>query len=560
MSRQVKAQRRDDDGQRLSEKGPGRRAVLLAACLLAAVLVVVVRCAWVSDDAYITFRVVDNLWNGYGLRWNVSERVCVYTNPLMMLLMAALYPVTQEFFYTAALFSIAVSAVTIAIVLRRMAPSLVAMVYVFGVLVTSKAFVDYATSGLEQCLSYLFVAVLYWLAFKKDPRRDRTFLLMALTAGLGTLNRMDNVLLFVPLLAVSWWQKRSWKRLLLLGVGFLPFVLWEGFSLIYYGWLLPNTAYAKLKTGLSLWFYARQGLLYYQNSLKLDPITLPAIFTALVACIWSRRALPVAAAAGVVAYLLYIIRVGGDFMSGRHFSAPLLCAVMLWCVVPLPGPAKMRKPLLALAAAAIIVTGLCHPLSPVLSGTGYSSFVSPQLQQYEPNNGICDERAFYYPPNGLLRAWHHQRMPAHVWREEGEQLRSTGSRVAVLGAVGMRAYYAGPQVHVVDYLALTDPLLARLPAPQDVELRIGHMERLIPAAYIESLRTGENRFKDPHMARMYEAIRRIHSGPIWSRQRWADMWAMHTGAYYDRIDKSPFLRALEDVPEIGDDGNAVRPP
>lgn len=37
--------------------------------------VVVLRNAWVGDDAYISFRTVDNFVNGYGLTWNVAERV-----------------------------------------------------------------------------------------------------------------------------------------------------------------------------------------------------------------------------------------------------------------------------------------------------------------------------------------------------------------------------------------------------------------------------------------------------------------------------------------------------
>ena len=31
--------------------------------------------AWVCDDAYITFRTIDNFLHGHGLRWNVAERV-----------------------------------------------------------------------------------------------------------------------------------------------------------------------------------------------------------------------------------------------------------------------------------------------------------------------------------------------------------------------------------------------------------------------------------------------------------------------------------------------------
>uniref|UniRef100_UPI0039B7927C hypothetical protein n=1 Tax=Psychrobacter maritimus TaxID=256325 RepID=UPI0039B7927C len=41
--------------------------------------------AWVADDAYITFRTVENLHSGYGLRWNIIERVQSYTHPLWMI-------------------------------------------------------------------------------------------------------------------------------------------------------------------------------------------------------------------------------------------------------------------------------------------------------------------------------------------------------------------------------------------------------------------------------------------------------------------------------------------
>ena len=41
--------------------------------------------AWVADDAYITFRTIENFHNGYGLRWNITERVQSYTHPLWMI-------------------------------------------------------------------------------------------------------------------------------------------------------------------------------------------------------------------------------------------------------------------------------------------------------------------------------------------------------------------------------------------------------------------------------------------------------------------------------------------
>ena len=42
---------------------------LLIGLLVAVIALLALKCAWVSDDAYITLRVVDNFVNGYGPRW-----------------------------------------------------------------------------------------------------------------------------------------------------------------------------------------------------------------------------------------------------------------------------------------------------------------------------------------------------------------------------------------------------------------------------------------------------------------------------------------------------------
>jgi arabinofuranosyltransferase len=61
---------------------PIRYSLALLALLLLAYAVVLVRTAWMCDDAFITLRTVDNFVQGYGLVWNVGERVQVYTHPL----------------------------------------------------------------------------------------------------------------------------------------------------------------------------------------------------------------------------------------------------------------------------------------------------------------------------------------------------------------------------------------------------------------------------------------------------------------------------------------------
>ena len=75
--------------------------------------------AWVVDDAYITFRTVDNFVNGHGLTWNVSERVQAYSHPLWMFLMSLCFLFSSELFYTSLALSFALCAALIAVVWRH---------------------------------------------------------------------------------------------------------------------------------------------------------------------------------------------------------------------------------------------------------------------------------------------------------------------------------------------------------------------------------------------------------------------------------------------------------
>ena len=60
---------------------------ILISILFLILIFVLIRTAWVCDDAYISFRTVKNFLSGYGLTWNISERVQVYTSPFMLFIM-----------------------------------------------------------------------------------------------------------------------------------------------------------------------------------------------------------------------------------------------------------------------------------------------------------------------------------------------------------------------------------------------------------------------------------------------------------------------------------------
>jgi len=83
----------------------------------AAYTVVLVRTAWMCDDAYITLRTIDNFVQGYGLVWNVGERVQVYTHPLWMFLISAFYALTREPYYTTLVISMLLSLSTAVLLL-----------------------------------------------------------------------------------------------------------------------------------------------------------------------------------------------------------------------------------------------------------------------------------------------------------------------------------------------------------------------------------------------------------------------------------------------------------
>ena len=68
-----------------------------------------VRTAAVTEDAFITFRVIDNALHGHGLVWNVGERVQPYTHPLWALLLLAVSAVSGEIFHTSLGLSLALT-------------------------------------------------------------------------------------------------------------------------------------------------------------------------------------------------------------------------------------------------------------------------------------------------------------------------------------------------------------------------------------------------------------------------------------------------------------------
>ena len=79
-----------------SERSARAESTLVAGASLLVFTYVFLANSWIGDDAFITFRVVDNFVHGYGLTFNPDERVQAYTHPLWMLLLSAAYVATMQ--------------------------------------------------------------------------------------------------------------------------------------------------------------------------------------------------------------------------------------------------------------------------------------------------------------------------------------------------------------------------------------------------------------------------------------------------------------------------------
>ena len=489
---------------------------IVAGVLLALALVVFCRTAWLSDDSYITFRTIDNFVHGYGLRWNVDERVQAYTHPLWLAVMLVGRLVTGEVYWTALILGVACSMAALLLFIRAARGRTGAMLFGVVAFLSSRAFVDFSSSGLENAVSHLLLAG-FLFEFWTGNAIGRTKRL-AIWSGLILLNRLDLALLIGPAFVAEWVASREgrWTALVWL-IG--PLCAWEVFSVFYYGFPFPNTAYAKLHTGISVADLLPQGLLYFSNSLHRDAATLLVIAAGTAVTLARRRTRDAPVLAGVGAYLAYVLWIGGDFMSGRFFAAPLLVSVWL-LTVAIESPLPVWLP--SLASALLLAVSLAGPYTaPFLSGRTYG-LADQMFDSSLEDHGINDERRFYFQQTGMLRANRRRGVPIdHPWFQAGRQAGLTGVAVVVRGNVGFYGYAAGPATHIIDYYALGDPLLARLPAKK--KWRIGHFVRIMPVDYPATVQSSRNQIADPDLAAYYDHLHLIASGPLWNRNR---LWAI----------------------------------
>jgi arabinofuranosyltransferase len=498
-------------------RGDRRRLVILSMAFL---LTVVIRAAWIADDAAIDLRVVENFVSGHGLRWNVAERVQSFTDPLWVLAVSAIDAFVRQPYIAVWVLSLVLTIAAVWIVAFAVAADTAAALLAIATLTFSKAFVEYSCAGFQTPLTVTLVAAFWALYWRMRPD-GRRLSALTLCAALCALTDVFAVVLLIPATIVAAARVDPGARLRALGRGGAPLFAWLLVVAVYYGFLLPNPAIAWWHSSWRLADLVRQGGLYVLDSINSDPVAVATIAAAIAAAAAGMVEGGGAPAAGMLAFIAVLVVTGGDALSGRSLVPPFFSAVMLAARYPWQELGES----VALPLGAVVALGLvATPGSPVLTGADFGATI-PTWQRWPGDpapkptevNGIRDERRLSYPTTGLLLAQRYVPLPDTSAAEVAVNTAGAGRYVLEADAVGILGVVAGPTRHVIDRLARADAFLARV-SPREA-WRPGGVRREIPAGYVESLETQQNRLERPALAAYYDELAIVTRGPLFSRER-----------------------------------------
>lgn len=514
--------------------------LILLSILLIIASAIFFKNAWVTEDAYINFRSVEQVFAGNGPIWNPHERVQVFTSPLWFWTIVLVRYFSNNLFLNVIFLSYALFLLTLFVFYQ-----FIKDIKVFSIgmlfLIISNSFFDFTSSGLENILGYFLITLMlmiYLQIFQEidgiqisNSHNNEKFLTIAslIVFGLIICVRHDLLLLMLPpAIFIIWNQKKLFslkKWLMIIAISLLPFTIWSVFSTFYYGFPFPNTAYAKLGTQISRPELFNQGLLYYYSTIQQDLITLLLILVLFVYSIINRNKTLLVINIGILFNFLYILSIGGDFMRGRFFSYAFLVTAFLLAIQV----GKLKSKFLKTAIPVIlIIYGVFYPHTPVNSPIDYFN----DRRDY----GIADERGYFFRylsfNKYVLSRFRNESFPQHFLCEEGKN----APPLSISQNVGLYGYCASLDKIIIDPLALTDPFLARIPVSDNWQ--IGHFYREIPDGYIQSVALNQPLIKDPELNELYKEIVLItRNENLLSLERLRSIFRMnirHSGGQGDR--------------------------
>lgn len=288
------------------------------------------RQGFLVDDAYISFRYAVSFAHGHGLVWNAGVPLEGYTNLLWVLLLVPFARVGLDLTLPSLVGSLGFALGTVELlrrISRRLRPEASWFDHLMpGLLLACiPSFAHAATSGMEgPCFGFLVLLAIDQLVRGREEPRRRIW--AALFLALAYLARPEGALVTAILVLCELWQLEGplvARVSALAPVALLPgvvVVLHVAARLVYYGYPLPNTFYAKVILGPAS---LSRGMQHFAGFLLAGGwLALPGLFEL-------RREGPLRpwllhgwVLAAV--YVTYLVVVGGDHPVWYRFYVPLL--------------------------------------------------------------------------------------------------------------------------------------------------------------------------------------------------------------------------------------------
>lgn len=329
---------------------------------------------FIQDDAFISFRYAENFAQGNGLVWNAGDAKPVegYTNFLWTLLISAPIALDLNPVLWSMIFGLIFGSGTLFFTYRvsfKITHSHYASLLSIVLLGTNYTFSSYLTGGLETQLQAFLVTVSVYVSlcfFNRSPNEPDKWIsypVLSVLFSLAVMTRLDSILICgILFLAVGYSlycnQEESNKKLrkltMLAAPGMLIVGTWLLLKCLYYGDILPNTFYVKATGSLSL----LRGLIYtsaFFISYGLFPFLILGVLW--FSRIRAERNLIIILSATILVWILYVIKVSGDFMEFRFFVpiAPLLYILIAIVIFTMSGWRKK-----AVSVVFLLVLSLRH--------------------------------------------------------------------------------------------------------------------------------------------------------------------------------------------------------
>lgn len=397
------------------------------------------------DDDFICYRYARNLVEGHGLVFQPGERFEGFTNPLWVLLLAgglALALDPERLSLALSILSVGAAAWAVGdLWLRRSPGSRWPLPALF--VAACPAIAWHGVAGLGTTMLAALLA-LGWRSFEEARVAGRAPWGAALFLALAALLRQEAVLFALPFAVLAARRRGgAWGLVPLAAV-----LGWTLFRFAYYGRWLPVTyAVKKLPLAADLGY----GLRYLLLSTLECGVALAlglALFAPRVAP-RERRATTEGAVAALLAYALFVVYAGGDFVASARFFVPLLPLAYLF----------------ACEGACALVH---HPLRrAALGALGLALLQWTQVGALVPSGST--EVGVGRPYRFLDHRWNEER-----WRTMGEELgeRLPPDTKVALSPIGVFGWTS--RLVVVDLLGLTnDAALGMEPMLETVGMK-GH--------------------------------------------------------------------------------------